>query len=160
MTHQQLIDFWAEQIRNHESSAQNIPELAHEYKVLANQARLIYMQLVKMDCEEPITVTAIDIPKDSFKGTVFSGFENISSVDLDPEIANIVNDNYSKLLDDLTETHNVEQGDKDKLPDLDFSVSRKIREKYGDVIHELRMNDIRNLEKTLDYFSDHKDASK
>lgn len=53
-----------------------------------------------------------------------------SRVDLDPEIANIVNDNYSKLLDDLTETHNVEQGDKYKLPDLDFSVSRKIREKY------------------------------
>jgi hypothetical protein len=62
MTHQQLIDFWAEQVKKHELSAQNIPELAHEYKVLANQARLIYMQLCQMDCEEPITVTSIDTP--------------------------------------------------------------------------------------------------
>jgi len=62
MTHQQLIDFWAEQIKRHEHIAQNIPELAHEYKVLANQARLIYMQLVQMDCEEPIVVTSTDAP--------------------------------------------------------------------------------------------------
>lgn len=102
MTHQQLIDFWAEQIKKHESNHRFA--LAHSlkgknrHKDLADQARLIYMQLCKMDCEEPIVITSTDIPDTSFKGTVIPPINCQISKGMKTHIQMIewVNDNFHK----------------------------------------------------------------
>lgn len=90
MTHQEMIDFWKNEIEKNESAAMFMStfQQIYKYKDRAEYARMIYTQLCKMETNEPITITTIN------------HLMSISSIDIDPEYAKAVNDNFWQLLSD------------------------------------------------------------
>lgn len=94
MTHQELIDYWQNQITayNLEYSNDPKPDLKrlHELDALIEQAKQIMMQLLLMDTEEPIIGSL----------STLNSLESVSSIGLDPEYTTIVSDNFWQLLTD------------------------------------------------------------
>ena len=60
MTQQQMIDFWAKETYRLEVTSRTAlsSTIRYDYKSLAKQANLIYMQLCTMETNEPITITS------------------------------------------------------------------------------------------------------
>lgn len=95
MTQQQLIDFWADQINQHESKAKIMSTTfqIQQFKSLAEQARLIYMQLIQIDVNEPFIVATYvsdkDVTQTSQKNELVIP-DVMPSVCVDPDHSNAV----------------------------------------------------------------------